>query len=396
MDDRTLGRRIAYWRVRRNLTQRVFADRIGRSLSWVCKVEVGERSADRLSVLDTICEVLRIDLSVLIGEEPTRGRQVCIDDVQVERIRHTLEQYSINDAADDRLDPDALRRQIDHAWSAFEFADYDVISLVLPALLRQAQRVHASFDTETSAALLAEVYEITASTLRKLGEHSLSWLAADRGIALAQRIGNLSMVAATGFRIANALLSMGRAQQALDLNLSLANRLEPQRRSEEDHALYGHVLLQGAMAAAATDNAATVDDLVGEAADAAQHVSPRSNHHRLSFGTANVGLHQVSALIALGESGRAIEAATAIEPTALAGLRKERRTALLVDVARAHSHAGQYDKALRCLLSAEKIAPREVRCRPVTQATIADLLRRTSSPPSAELIQIAQRADVNV
>ncbi|HCU92090.1 MAG TPA: hypothetical protein DHU96_04885 [Actinobacteria bacterium] len=50
MDDRELGRRIGYWRRRRKLTQAVFADRIGRSKSWVEKVERGERSAGRLSV----------------------------------------------------------------------------------------------------------------------------------------------------------------------------------------------------------------------------------------------------------------------------------------------------------------------------------------------------------
>ena len=50
MDDREMGRRIGYWRRRRKLTQAVFADRIGRSKSWVEKVERGERSADRLSI----------------------------------------------------------------------------------------------------------------------------------------------------------------------------------------------------------------------------------------------------------------------------------------------------------------------------------------------------------
>ena len=54
MTDQELGRRIGYWRRRRNLTQAVFADRVGKSKSWVEKVERGERSAGRLSVLDEI------------------------------------------------------------------------------------------------------------------------------------------------------------------------------------------------------------------------------------------------------------------------------------------------------------------------------------------------------
>src|SRR6266853_4396746 len=73
MDDRELGRRIGYWRRRRKLTQAVFADRLGRSKSWVEKVERGERSAGRLSVLDDICQVLQVDVAALIGEEPARS-----------------------------------------------------------------------------------------------------------------------------------------------------------------------------------------------------------------------------------------------------------------------------------------------------------------------------------
>jgi transcriptional regulator with XRE-family HTH domain len=37
MDDGETGRRIAYWRERRGMTQQLFADRIGRSKSWVEK-----------------------------------------------------------------------------------------------------------------------------------------------------------------------------------------------------------------------------------------------------------------------------------------------------------------------------------------------------------------------
>jgi len=99
MDDREMGRRIGYWRRRRKLTQAVFADRLGRSKSWVEKVERGERSADRLSVLDAICGVLQIDISALIGQEPARRAAACIDDSEVERIRSALERYPLGQEA---------------------------------------------------------------------------------------------------------------------------------------------------------------------------------------------------------------------------------------------------------------------------------------------------------
>src|SRR5262244_3809967 len=142
MDDRELGRRIGYWRRRRKLTQAVFADRVGRSKSWVEKIERGERSAGRLSVLDDVCQVLQIDLAALIGEEPTRGPQACLDDTEVGRIRSALERYDFDPGHSGAPDVAGLRRRLDHAWAAFEFADYQVMGTVLPTLLDDAQRAH--------------------------------------------------------------------------------------------------------------------------------------------------------------------------------------------------------------------------------------------------------------
>jgi len=393
MDDRELGRRIGYWR-RRKLTQAVFADRLGRSKSWVEKVERGERSAGRLSVLDDICQVLHVDVAALIGSEPARRAQACLDDTEVERIRSSLERYAFDSGSDRAPDLVALRGELAHAWAAFEFADYQVMGQVLPGLLDQAQRAHAVLGSGESAAVLTEVYQVIASTLRKLGEHALAWLAGDRGVAIAQHTGNLAAAAGAGFRIANALLSMGRAGQALTLNLSLAGRLDGESGTEELRALYGHILLQGAMAAAAWGDDARTRDLIGAARQVARFVAPGSNHYRLAFGPINVALHEVAALVALGENGRAVQVADAISGEGLRRLRKERRAALLVDTARACSQGGDRDEALRRLLAAEHIAAPEVHCRPVAQAAITDLLHRSRGAPPLALAQLAERAGV--
>jgi transcriptional regulator with XRE-family HTH domain len=392
MDDREMGRRIGYWRRRRKLTQAVFADRIGRSKSWVEKVERGERSADRLSILDAICGVLQIDISALIGQEPARRAAACIDDSEVERIRSALERYPFGEEATESPDLAAVRRRLDHVWAAFEFGDYQVMGAALPGLLRDAQLAHAAVGGDESARLLAEVYQVIASTLRKLGEYALAWLAGDRGISVAQQAGDLASVAAAGFRVANALLSMGRPGQALDLNMSLADRLQPEGQTEELRALYGHVVLQAAMAAATLGDQGRADELISEASDVARFVTPGSNHYRLAFEPVNVTLHQVGALVVLGENGRAVEVADAITGDGLRMLRKERRAALLVDTARACSQAGNRDEALRRLLVAEEVAAPEVRCRPVAQATIADLLHRCTGTPPLALAGLAERA----
>ena len=380
MDDNTLGTRIAYWRERRGMTQQLLADRIGRSKSWIEKVEAGTRSANRLPILLSICQELRIDLPVLVGRDRT-----------------ALERYDglRNDIPSDySTDIPKLRRQVTYVWSAFEMADYEVVSRTLPGLLVEAQRANVIDGNEDTACILTEVYQVTASTLRKLGEYSLAWLSGDRGIALAEQVGDPVLAALTGFRVANALVALGRPQPAFDLNVSFASRLEPNLRSAEDMSVYGNTVLQAAMAAAATGNALGVRDLIREARDVARQVPDQANHHRLSFGTTNVGIHHVSALVSLGEGGLAVETASKIDETGIHAIRRERRANHYVDVARGYSQSGQRDAALEKLLEAEALAPREVNCRPIARATIENLVERSRGKPPLALRSLAERAAV--
>lgn len=397
MDDRELGLRIAHWRERRGMTQMLLADRIGRSKSWIEKVEAGKRSANRLPILQAICQELRIDVTVLIGHDLPRDTPDCIDDIQVELIRASLERYDaiMSEIADGfSADVQRMRRQVSYAWSAFELADYQVVSRTLPGLLLDAQRSHTAMQNEETARILAEVYQITASTLRKLGEHELAWLAADRGVALAESVGDSIIAALTGFRVANALTSIGRAKAAFDLNVSYASRLEPMLRTDEIRSVYGHILLQAAMAAASGGNATGVRDLIGTAKEVARHVPNQANYHRLSFGPVNVGLHHVAALVSLGEGGLAVEAAARIDETGIRVLRRERRATYLIDIARGYSQSGRRYEALDKLLEAEALAPREVNCRPVARSTIEDLIHRSRGNPTSSLRSLAERSGV--
>lgn len=53
---------VRYWVRRRGLTRKIFADRLGKSLSWVDKIKNGDQQLDRLSVLRQIASVLDIPL----------------------------------------------------------------------------------------------------------------------------------------------------------------------------------------------------------------------------------------------------------------------------------------------------------------------------------------------
>src|SRR5688572_24375215 len=93
VDEQPVGRRVAYWRTRRKMSQQLFADRLGKSKSWVDKVERGVRRLDRFSVIYDIADVLQLDVQVLLGKDPQRRPDSvnCIDQVEVEEIRAALE-----------------------------------------------------------------------------------------------------------------------------------------------------------------------------------------------------------------------------------------------------------------------------------------------------------------
>ena len=126
------------------------------------------------------------------------------------------------------------------------------------------------------------------------------------------------------------------------------------------------------MAAAAAGNAMHVRDLIGEARSVADRIPDQANHYRLSFGSTNVGIHHVSALVSMGEGGLAVEASERIDQAGIEAIRRERRANHYVDVARGFSQAGQREEALQKLLEAERLAPREVNCRPIARATIRE------------------------
>jgi transcriptional regulator with XRE-family HTH domain len=162
LDQGEIGQRIAYWRERRGMTQQLFGDRIARSKSWVEKVEAGSRTLDRLSVIENICEVLRIDMPVLIGRELPRDTDECLDTGEVEAIRAALERYdglSSNPAEPAEKPPavEQLRRRVDYLWLAFEAADYEVVGRALPSALLDSQRCHTALKQAESAQVLADL-----------------------------------------------------------------------------------------------------------------------------------------------------------------------------------------------------------------------------------------------
>jgi hypothetical protein len=264
----------------------------------------------------------------------------------------------------------------------------------LPQLLTASQLAARELDGDAklrASGLLAESYQLAAILMLKLGESNAAWVAADRGILAAERAED-PLVVASGARIlAYAFLGAGHFAKAKELTISAAGVLEPGlgTTSPTHLSLYGALLLKGAMAAAYQGDRITSRALLNEAASTAGRLGADANHYFTAFGPTNVGVHRVSAAVALGDGGVALQHARAVHPVQLPVV--ERRAQYLVDVARGHGQAGGDDQALRALLTAERLAPEEVRYQPAARALVAELLHREQAGRRPELRALAER-----
>ena len=403
MDEQPIGRRVAYWRGRRKMSQQLFADRLGKSKSWVDKVERGVRRLDRFSVVYEIADVLQLDVQVLLGRDPDRRPDSinCIDQVEVAEIRSAMERYD-KISAFFFAPPDApvlpeLQKAVDHAWITYQHSKYGVLARMLPKLLRDAQAANAAYSNDEgrqAAGLLAQAYQIASSTLRKLGEHDLAWLAADRSIMACHRAEDdlLSCMATT--RVANALAALGRFRPALEINVNIANQIAPSDNREatpQRLSVYGIVLLQGAMAAARLGDSATVRELVSGAEDAAKQIGGDENYFWTNFGPTNVAFHRVAADVEMGEGGRAVETSESITADDFGAMMPERRAHHLLDLSRGLAQTGDIARASETLLEADRLAPSEVRCRPIAHELLANIIRRTPGSPTPHVAELADQ-----
>ncbi|GLY23828.1 helix-turn-helix domain-containing protein [Micromonospora sp. NBRC 101691] len=380
MNELPVGRRVAQWRVRRNMTQQQFADRLGRSKSWVDKVERGVRRLERVSSLREVADALRIDLGVLLADQPGRPDPAAAG---VEGVRTALSRYHVEPPAGP-VGLTELRARLDHAEQTYRHARYPQLLALLPGLLDAARVARAVRPDRTTAALLVSGYALTALALVKVDQGELAWLAADRGMALALATGDPQVAAVATVSLVQALRLGDRRRSAMEAAVVAVHRLRSMQSGAPDPSLLGTLLLQAALAAAGRGLDRDAGQLLDQAAEADREAGAGDGR----FGRAAVEAARVVAETALGDA----PAATARHERLTAGggwrwLPTEHRAAYLLDVARAYVLAGDLRRAGRALLDAERTARGEVHDRPAVRDLVAVVARSAAAP--ADLARLA-------
>ena len=317
-------------------------------------------------------------------------------------VRDALMRYASASASADpaaesvaAVDIRTLEVQVRAVWRARQASQYRRLCLSLPSVLGNAQvaaRWSSGDDRRRGNALLAESYQCVTGAMAKIGQTDLAWIAADRGIAAAERSEDSLVVAASARMLAHAFLGMGRYEKALEVTTAALLGLEPGlgTATPPHLSVYGALCNTSAIAAAKRGDRVRANQFLAEAASMAKRLGRDRNDFWTVFGPTNVEIHRVSVSVDLGDGGHAVEQARTVHLRGLPCI--ERRTHHLLDVAHGNAQWGKDHEAIDSLLEAERLAPQEVHYQPAVQRLVLNLLHRDRGANKAMLRGLASRS----
>lgn len=186
----SVGARIATYRKRKGMTQPQLAGLVGRSESWLSQVERGVRPVDRLSVLQSLADLLGVSVADLIGRTTPARTKATVPAV-LDGLRSALTRYGRLATDTTRTLPAAqVRATVVQAHRAYQATRYRQLAAVLPDVLNAVE----GYDSNSPSVQLlrTSAYVVAAKLLTKIGDAELAWLAADRAATAALAAGSVA------------------------------------------------------------------------------------------------------------------------------------------------------------------------------------------------------------
>lgn len=398
-----IGRRIARARRRRGLSQQVLAGLIGRSESWLSQVERGQRAVDSHAVLTALADALGLTVEELTA---SRTAETMARYEAAAKIRQAMMNYdgltSVISPRHGEATPDNLtwiNHQIRTVNRLYQAGRYDEAGRRLPALIVAAETTARNAPTgrqRTCQTLRALTYHATATTLNRVGEAELAWVAADRSLAAAERAEKPLLAAVSAYRLGHVFIHLREPDKALQIALRAAEALEATavRRGPQALSVAGGLRLVAVSAAAMTFDRAAVDEHLRHARRTAGLLGGDRNDFWTAFGPTNVTIHQLSAAVTFADAKQAMTTGERLDVSHLAPGLVGRRTQVYLDLARAYGIQRKDAAAVNMLLEAERLSPELVRYDPRTADLLTQLLKREHRASTPQLRGLAHRAGI--
>ncbi|CAL9475174.1 helix-turn-helix domain-containing protein [Streptomyces sp. enrichment culture] len=403
------GVRIAHQRKLAGLTQRGLAARIPYSYSLLRQVEEGRKNASP-DLISAVARVLRIDVTALTGQPYVTELQQDKLAALIRPIREALDLYDLDDldgeytppagrAAGQRSPggpvaghdsgttaprtPAELAVQADDLCRMVRATQLSKAAHALPAFIAEVTAAAHSRPSTQLWQTLGSAYRTAHDIATKLGFYDLATIALDRLGWAAERGSDPQLAAVRQYM--RALTYFREGEHTIGLRLIDAGHRALQRadRAEREAraalAVRGQLHLGAGVIAARAHDADAVRTHLREAAAVAERTGEAGRVHWLSFGPANVAVHEVSAQVELRRYGAALDKAHQVRLPH--GWPMSRRAHFYVDRARAEMETGRCDAALESVMTARKLAPEQTRYHPGARETINGLVAQRRRTP---------------
>ncbi len=396
-EDRYIGQQVLAIRMRRGITQRVLADRVGLSRGAIAKYENGERPVDSRRTLLDLAAALGVTIGDLTGHEQDRmDRSTAGFHSVVPDLETVL--WTRGNVTDTRLPRmlDELTADSCQATKLRNDCDYAALGPMLVPMLTDAYRHVRDTDSEQAWDVLGTVAYGVASALRARGYHSLAWTAAQEVGRAADRIGSPAQYAAAAFSQGQIMLSRpGALPAALATTMGVASKIAADVRTVGEIENYGMLHLQASIVVATmgVDPEPHLTEAAEQAGRLASAMPNTSVARNESFGLANVALWRMSAAMERREPGEVLGLAPTLSPDDLPN--EGRRAQYFVEIGKAHAMRKNHRESLYALLRAEHAAPQHVRTMPPVRELVGHMMRTAKRDlTTGDLGKLAQRIGV--
>ncbi|WJK35366.1 helix-turn-helix transcriptional regulator [Solwaraspora sp. WMMA2065] len=375
----TFGQRLKVYRERSGKTRAVLGGLVGRSAEWVKAVESDRILPPRVHMLDRIARVLKVDVSVLVGE--LGGRSAVVNGPEhpaLASVRDAVNRTALfNDVAPPPLNE--IRERLAAAWRArHQAADHrTVLGALLPELLRDLQRAALTYqgdERRQAQALLSQVLGLAQMFLAYQPAAELLWRVADRAMVAAQESGDTEALACAGWFLCQVHRDAGDWDTAMAVTLDVVSTLKPQMAESSANllALWGALNFEAAYTAARAGEEGRAWRYWDRADQVAQRLPQGFYQQQTSFSRIIMGVHAVTVAVELQKSGEAVRQSRRIDPAAIPS--RPRRARHLIEVARGHHGKGHTEAAVATLRQAYESAPETIRFNGYARQITLDLL----------------------
>jgi transcriptional regulator with XRE-family HTH domain len=395
------GERIRLKREAKGMSRTVLAGLVGRGPDWLKKIENGDRQLKDLELLTRLARVLQVDdLSELTGSPtsiPVSDNRATLPFVA--EVRDAVRGSLFQRAAEEPPSVEALRGRVAQAWRQWHSSRFQrtEVGALLPSLIRDAQalpRVLEGPERRKAHAVLAEVWHLTQQALAYGCEPELYWVIVDRGRTAAQDADDPLSLAGAAWTFGNGLRETGFSDEAVHIVEEAAEALEPQLENgtSEVRGMYGALHLHAAVTLARMGSDGDAWRHYDVADRAADRLPSGYAHPWTVFGRGNADFHAVSIGVDLRTPGAALSRAESIDLATVPSV--ERRSRVLVEMARAHHQRNDQAGTLHWMSRAQDTSPETVRFTPSGRSLVSDLVRTAKGPLKSDAVALAERVGV--